>query len=124
MADTDYTKAPAFFKVAAEQGLPAAQYFYARALKDGRGVTADRFNAYVWFIVALDAGYSSARADLTELDNGGNLSRAQIDQAKGKARDLEQTVTRAVAAHGCTGWDGEFNEWPTPPPVKLQRFCR
>jgi TPR repeat protein len=124
MADTDYTKAPALFRVAAEQGIPSAQYFYAKALKDGRGVTADRFNAYVWFIVALDAGYSPARSDLSELDTSSNLGHAQIDEAKSKARELEQTVTRAVAARGCTGWDGEFNEWPTPPPVKLQRFCR
>lgn len=124
MADTDYTKAPALFKVAAEQGIPPAQYFYAKALKDGRGVTSDSFNAYVWFIVALDAGYSTARADLTELDTSSNLSHAQVDEAKSKARELEQTVVRSVSARGCTGWDGEFNEWPTPPPVKLQRFCR
>jgi len=124
MADRDYTKAPALYKAAADQGLPQAQYYYAKALKDGRGIAQDRFNAYVWFVVALDAGYSPAQADLAELDGSGFLMQAQISEAKGKARQLEQTVIRAVNARGCTGWDGEFAEFPTPPPPKLQRFCR
>jgi uncharacterized protein len=124
MADRDYTKAPALYKIAADQGLPPAQYFYAKALKEGRGIALDRFQAYVWFVVALDAGYSLAARDLAELDGGGFFSAAQISAAKGKARELEQTVIRAVNARGCTGWDGEFNEFPSPPPPKLQRFCR
>ena len=124
MADRDYTKAPALYKAAADQGLPQAQYYYAKALKDGRGVELDRFSAYVWFVIALDAGQSRAQADLAELDGGGSLTQAQISEAKGKARQLEQTVIRAVNARGCTGWDGEFNDIPTAPPPKLQRYCR
>ena len=34
MADRDFTKAPKLYKIAADQGLPQAQYFYAKALKD------------------------------------------------------------------------------------------
>jgi len=124
LADRDYAKAPAMFKIAADQGLPPAQYFYARALKEGRGVELDRAAAYTWFVVALDAGYAVAQRDLAELDGGGSLSTAQIADAKAKARELEQTVIRAVTSRGCTGWDGELNEFPTPPPPKLQRFCR
>lgn len=124
MADRDYNKAPALFKIAADQGLPPAQYFYAKALKEGRGIALDRLNAYAWFVVALDASYTPAQADLSELDGGGYLTQAQISEAKGKARDLEQTVIRAVTSRGCTGWDGELSEWPTPPPLRLQRFCR
>lgn len=122
MAERDYTKAPALYKIAADQGLPQAQYFYAKALKDGRGVSMDRFNAYIWFTIALDTRYTAASTDLSELD-GGDLSPAQISTAKAKARDLEQTVIRAVNSRGCTGWDGEFDEYPTPPPPTLQRFC-
>jgi uncharacterized protein len=124
LADRDYTKAPAMFKIAADQGLPPAQYYYAKALKEGRGIELDRFNAYVWFVVALDAGYSTAQRDLAELDGGGFLSTGQIAEAKRKARELEQTVMRVVNARGCTGWDGEMNEFPAPPPPKMQRFCR
>jgi len=121
MADRDYTKAPRLYKIAADQGLPQAQYFYAKALKDGRGIAQDRFTAYVWYTIAADAGYAAAGADLGELDRG--LPPDQISQAQAKAHDLEQVVIRAVTARGCSGWEGEFGEFPPPPPPKLQRFC-
>jgi TPR repeat protein len=123
MAEVDYTKAPALYKIAADQGLPQAQYRYGLALKDGRGIPQDRWNAYVWLTVAVDAHYSSASTALSELDSGGYFTLAQIAEAKAKARDLEQTVIRAVNARGCTGWDGEFDENPAPPPPKLQPYC-
>ena len=123
MVDKDYTKAPALYKIAADQGLPQAQYFYAKTLKDGRGIPQDRLSAYVWFTIAADAGYPAAGADLNELDGGGYFTTDQISQAKAKARDMEQVVIRAVTARGCSGWEGEFDEFPTPPPPRLQRFC-
>lgn len=123
MVDRDYTKAPALYKLAADQGLPQAQYFYGKALKDGRGIAQDRFNAYVWLTISVDAGYSPATPDLNELHSGGYLTLEEIGQARAKARDLEQVVIRAVTARGCSGWDGEFAEFPAPPPPNLQRFC-
>ena len=123
MADRDYNKAPALYKIAADQGLPQAQYFYAKTLKDGRGIPQDRFNAYIWFSIALDAHYTVASTDLAELDGGGYFSLAQISEAKAKVRDLEQSVIREVNSRGCSGWEGEFDEYPTPPPLILQRFC-
>ncbi|MGD0508247.1 MAG: tetratricopeptide repeat protein [Terriglobales bacterium] len=122
MADRDYTKAPRLFKIAADQGLPQAQYFYAKTLKDGRGIAQDRFTAYVWYLVAADAGYAAANADIGDL-NRSDLTTDQISQARVKAHDLEQVVIRAVTARGCSGWEGEFDEFPAPPPPKLQRFC-
>ncbi len=92
MADRDFAKAPRLYKIAADQGLPQAQYFYAKALKDGRGIPQDRFTAYVWYTVAADAGYAAAGADLGELNSGDYLTTDQISQAKAKARDLEQVV--------------------------------
>ena len=124
LADRDYTKAPAMFKLAADQGIPPAQYYYAKALKEGRGVELDRFNAYVWFVIALNAGESRAQMDLAELDGGGFLTQGQISEAKQKARNLEGAAIRAVNARGCTGWHGEFDDLPTPAPPKIQRFCR
>lgn len=123
MADRDYNKAPALYKIAADQGLPQAQYFYARTLKEGRGIPQDRFNAYVWFMIALDAHYSRASTDLSEIRSGGYLTLAQINEAQARAQELEQVVIRAVNSHGCTGWDGEFDEMPTPPPPSLHPYC-
>ena len=123
MADKDPTKSPALYKIAADQGLPQAQYFYAKTLKDGHGVPQDRLTAYIWFNIAADAGYTAALQDLNELDRSGSFTMDQISTAKAKSREMEQFVIRAVTARGCSGWDGEFDEFPTPPPPKLQRFC-
>ena len=123
MADRDPAKAPALFKLAADQGLPQAQYFYGKALKNGTGIAQDRFNAYIWLSVASDADYRAANDELAQISGGGFLSLDQVQQAKSKARDLEQVVIRAVTSRGCSGWDGEFDELPAPPPPKLQRFC-
>lgn len=123
MAERDYTKAPALFKIAADQGLPQAQYYYGKALKEGQGIAKDPFNAYVWLSIAGDAGYTLAGTDLSDLSTGGFLTLDQMSDAKAKARDMEQIVVRAATARGCSGWDGEFDDLPMPPPPKLQPFC-
>lgn len=122
MAERDPAKAPALYKIAADQGLPQAQYFYGKALKEGKGITADPFNAFVWLFISSDAGYQAAGIDLNEVRS--HLTASEIEQAGNKARQMEQVVIRAVSARGCSGWDGEFAEFPTPPPPSLQRFCR
>jgi len=121
MAERDPAKAPALYKIGAEQGLPQAQYFYGKALKEGKGIAPDRFNALVWLFVASDAGYEAAGPDINELR--ANLNADEVNQAMSKAREMEQVVIRAVTARGCMGWNGEFDEFPTPPPPALQRFC-
>jgi len=122
-AKGDYTKSPALYKIAADQGLPQAQYFYAKALKEGRGVPQDRLTAYIWYSIAVDAGYAAASPDLNELDRGGYFTMDEVATAKTKVRELEQVVIRAISARGCSGWEGEFDDFPTPPPPQLQRFC-
>jgi TPR repeat protein len=123
MSDRDATKAQALFKIAADQGLPQAQYLYGKALKDGRGIAVDRVGAYVWLTIAADAGYSASGVDLNELQTSGSLTLEDIAQARNKAREMEQMVVRAVTSRGCSGWPGEFDELPQPPPPDLQRFC-
>lgn len=122
MAERDPGKAPALYKIAADQGLPQAQYFYGKALKEGKGIAADPFEAFVWLFISSDAGYEAAGADLNQARS--HLLAGEIERAGTKARDMEQVVIRAVSARGCSGWDGEFAEFPTPPPPNLQRFCR
>jgi uncharacterized protein len=123
MADRDFTQAPPLYKIAAEQGLPQAQYFYARALKEGRGVPQDHFSAYIWFLIALDAHYTVAGTDLSQIRSSGHLTLAQLNEAENRAHELEQVVTRAANSRGCAGWDGEFDELPTPPPPTLHPYC-
>jgi TPR repeat protein len=119
----DYPKAADWFRKAAMQGLPQAQQQVGELFRHGQaGVTADKFEAYMWLLVSFEAGNRTVASELAALE--GELGGNRADEAKSKARDLEQTVTRAVAARGCTGWPGEFNPIPTPPPPDVQRFCR
>lgn len=118
----DYSNAAGSFRKAAEQGLPQAQEQLAKLLRDGQGVAQDKFAAYVWMLVSQDAGNRRIATDLQALEAG--LGSSQVEQAKTKARELEGSVTRSVSAHGCTGWPGEFDAIPAPPPPDLQRFCR
>jgi uncharacterized protein len=123
IAEHDPAKAVALYKVAAEQGLPQAQYFYGKSLKEGQGAAPDLVNAYVWLLISADAGYVAAGTDVNELRSSGHLSLDETTLAANKAREMEQVVVRAVTARGCSGWDGESAEFPTPPPPSLQRFC-
>ena len=118
----DYITAATMFRKAAMQGIPLAQQHWGELLKDGKGVDADKAQAYTWLLVSYDAGNLKAGNDLPALEAA--LGSTQADAAKAKARELEQTVTRAVVARGCTGWPGELDAVPTPPPPDIQRFCR
>jgi uncharacterized protein len=118
----DDPKAAEWFRKSAEQGLPQAQQQLALLLKRGQGVDVDKFEAYVWLLVSTDAGNRSAANDLQALE--ADLGSNQVEQAKTKARQVEQTANRSLSAHGCTGWPGEFDATPAPPPPDLQRFCR
>lgn len=118
----DYVNAAVMFRKAALQGIPLAQQQLGNLLKDGKGVDADKLQAYVWLLVSYDAKNQAAGADLLALE--GALGSNQVTEAKRKARDLEQVASRVVSARGCTGWPGEFEAIPTPPTPEIQRFCR
>jgi len=117
---SDYPKAADWFRKAAVQGLPLAQQHLGELLKQGQGVNEDKFEAYVWLLVSFDAGNQNVAAVLSALE--GDLGSNQVEQAKNKVRELEQTVTRSVVSRGCE-WPGALDAMPTPPPPDVQRFC-
>ena len=118
----DYPQAAVWFRKAAMQGLPQAQQQLGLLLKQGQGVPLDKSEAYVWLLMSSEAGNLTVTNDLQALE--GDLGTNQVEQAKSKAHELQQTATRAVVAKGCMGWSGEFNPVPSPPPIDLQSFCR
>lgn len=120
----DYSSAATWFRKAAMQGMPQAQEQLGLLLKQGQGVNTDKAEAYVWLLMSYDAGNQSSIVAHTLAELQAVLSNEQIDDAKSKARDLEQTANRVVVSRGCTGWQGEFNAIPTPPPPEIQSFCR
>lgn len=118
----DYPDAATWLRKAAEQGLPQAQRALGIILEKGQGVKEDKYEAYVWLLISFNAGNTEAGTDLSLLE--GDLGSTLLEKAKSQARDMESSVSRSVVAHGCTGWPGEFDIIPAPPPPDLQRFCR
>ena len=51
----------------AAEGVPEAQYAYARMLAEGRGVAPDMEGARAWFARAADAGIADAQVALAEM---------------------------------------------------------
>jgi TPR repeat protein len=122
LEDRDYRSAPAEYRKAAEQGIPLAQFRLGVLLKEGRGIAVDKSEAYMWLLLAFEAGVKSAEGPLHELE--GDLGSNGTEAAKSRAREMGSSVLRSVNAHGCDDWVGEFDEVPTVPPPGLQRFCR
>lgn len=120
--DLDYRRAPEWYLKAAQAGLPQAQARYGKVLMEGRGVNVDKFNAYVWMVLAYDAGETSVSDELSRLD--ALMTEAEIERAKIKAHQMQRELSRTAHANGCTGWPGEFDPIPTPPPPEVQRYCR
>lgn len=118
----DYGTAPEWFRKAAEQGLPFAQQKLGLALKDGRGIAADRYEAYVWLLLSYESGLESSGTYVNELE--GQFSSAQVESAKNEVRDRKDRYSRALVANGCTRWRGELDELPATPPPAIQRLCR
>jgi TPR repeat protein len=118
----DYSKAAELFRKAAMQGLPQAQQQLSELLKQGQGVPADKFEAYVWLLMSFNAGNQTVAGELAALE--GDLGGNRVDEAKNKVRDLEQTASRAVSSRGGSGWPGELSAIPAPPTPDVQRFCR
>ena len=118
----DYAKAAELFQKASQQGLPQAQYELGKLLLQGPGtVKRDKFEAYVWLLMAGDANYAHY-PDLQSVET--ELGKTRMEEAKTTARQRERESSRTVIAHGCTGWDGEFDRIPSPPPLDVQQFCR
>jgi hypothetical protein len=110
------------FQKASQQGLPQAQYELGKLLLQGPGtIKRDKFEAYVWLLMAGDANYAHY-PELQSLET--DLGRTRADEAKTTARQRERETSRTVTARGCTGWEGEFDRIPSPPPLDVQQFCR
>lgn len=115
----EYTEAAEWFRKAAIQGLPQAQQQLGTLLRQGQGVKLDKPEAYMWLLLSFESGNPSVSTELQALE--ASLFSKQVEEAKTRARSVD---VRAAVAHGCTGWPGEFQVIPAPPPPEIQRYCR
>ncbi len=116
----EYDAAESAFTKAAQQGLPQAQRHLALRLISSQH--PDKYHAYIWLLLSFEAGAGGVGPTLSRLE--GDLGSNEVERAKQEARKLQQTVSRSVNARGCTGWNRELDDMPSPPPILLQRFCR
>lgn len=119
--DRDPKSAPTWFRKAAEQGLPQAQQKLGLILKEGRYITTDKYQAYIWLLASVESGATPTEQE-SALES--DLGTTTVNKAKPEARELARKLSRTANAHGCTGWDGEFDAVPSLPPLTIQKFCR
>jgi len=111
-----------WYRKAAEQGLPEAQFRLGKLLASGRVGIPAKYDAYVWLMVAFENGVASAADDAKSLE--AQLGSVKVEQGKIDARNLRNESRRSVVANGCTGWPGELDAQPSTPPIKTQPLCR
>ncbi|MDH5411985.1 MAG: sel1 repeat family protein, partial [Alphaproteobacteria bacterium] len=88
--DQNDSEAARWFRSAAEQGHPVAQFNLSQLLRKGLGVEQDFIAAYAWATLASDNGNHGGMI----MRNGLNevMTRADIDQAKLLAKELRKKI--------------------------------
>jgi TPR repeat protein len=120
--DLEYTEAPQWYRKAAMKGLIQAQRRLGMSYLNGRGVPVDKAEAYQWLLLASENGDQTVSSQLSGLE--AELGSNQVEGIKSKVRALQTATSRTATAHGCTGWTGEFEDYPATPPAQTQRYCR
>jgi TPR repeat protein len=62
----DYEEAARWFKRAADQGLPEAQYQLGKCYEEGKGVSEDEVEAVKWYRKAAEQNFEPAQFELTD----------------------------------------------------------
>jgi TPR repeat protein len=111
---------------AADGGNPFASYLLGISIYDRDPAGAlrrfrNKREAYLWFFIAGEYGVSEAKTQASLLES--DFGAAGTEGAKSEAREMQAKYRRSVVASGCTGWSGELDAIPTPPPIELQQFC-
>ena len=80
IADRDPAAAARWFEQGARNGFSPAQVMWARALRDGTGVTADPVAAHRWYVLAARQGNAAAPPELERLEQ--TLDAGQLEQVR------------------------------------------
>jgi uncharacterized protein len=81
----DYSKAVLWFRMAAQQGIPEAQYYLGWMKANGIWVSQDYVQAHAWFNIAAARGLYLAVKARNELEK--RMSMFEIVEAQRAARD-------------------------------------
>jgi TPR repeat protein len=117
----DYVDAARWYRFAAERGNPFAQERLARLLLEGRGVKQNRQEGYAWLLMAVEFGNRQAQAKLDSME--GDLGKSGADAARKQALEMRDRIL-GYTRTDCAGWDGQYGESPTAPPLSSQLSCQ
>jgi TPR repeat protein len=84
----DYKEAEKWYRLAAEQGDPEAQYNLGVMYDTGKGVTQDFVRAHMWFNIVAGNGIEEAKKYREIVAN--EMTPTQIADAERMARDCEK----------------------------------
>ena len=93
--------------------------------REGKGVEKDKYEAYVWLLLSSAQLKSTSGTLLPQLLAmlESDLGMVTAQNAKAEARKRDEKFRHSVLAGGCT-WKGALAEFPTPPPIDVQKFCQ
>jgi localization factor PodJL len=92
----DYQKAAEQFRIAAQQGLPDAQYNLGALYDNGLGVPRDPVRAVIWYHSAAEAGHPSAQLNLgLAYANGSGVAQDYGEAARWFRRAADQGIVTA-----------------------------
>jgi TPR repeat protein len=122
-AATNYAEAAKWYRQSADRGNPFAMEKLGLLLLKGYGpepAQKNREEAYVLFLTAAELGNHQVDQQLRSIEP--DLGKNGADAARSKALDLRDRVD-SYARMQCGGWDGQYGNPPTPPPLNLQPIC-
>ncbi len=93
----DYRQAMYWYRKAADQGDPDAQYILGRLFEEGLGVQRDHGQAKFWYQKAADQGHVGAKADLVRLKDGKTPSTSVTPVTAGSLAPLTGAETTSNA---------------------------
>jgi TPR repeat protein len=117
---TNYPEAIKWYRQAAEAGNPFAQERLAVMLLKGLGAPRNPHEAYVWLLVAVELGNHRALQPLQSME--ADLGKTSADNARKLAMELRDRILGSIPRE-CSGWDGQYADSPTPPPLRSQALC-
>jgi TPR repeat protein len=118
---TDRAEAAKWYRQSAETGNPYAQEKLANLLMKGLGVGKDQKEAYVWLLVAVEFGNSGAASRLNSIES--DLGATAAKSAREQAAELRRNILARRAKEPCSGWPGQYDLRPSPPPMSYLQVC-
>lgn len=117
---TNYAEAAKWYRQSAEAGNPFAQEKLALLLLRGLGGRHNPQEAYVWLLVATELGNRRAAQRLQSME--GDIGRNGSEAARRQALEVRDRIL-SNTQRGCNGWEDQYSDMPTPPPLELQVNC-